>query len=75
MNWLRNKLQEWRRARATIAFVRDYHAADRARLQRLASEGRFDEIRRDNAALFGAADGRERARLISVRGVDVSVPR
>ncbi len=74
MNWFRNKLQEWRRARATIAFVRDYHAADRARLQRRASEGRFDEIRRDNAALFGA-DGRQRARLISVRGVDVSVPK
>ena len=70
MNWFRNKLQEWRRARAAITFVRDFHVADRARLQRLASEGRFDEIRRDNAALFGA-EGGQRARLVSVRGVQL----
>jgi hypothetical protein len=72
MNWFRKKLQEWRCARATLAFVRDFHAQSRARQEQLASEGRFEEIRRDHAALFGSTDSNARARLVSVGGIDVS---
>jgi hypothetical protein len=71
MDWFRKKLYDWHRARQTLAFVRDFHAQSRARLHQLASEGRYDEIRRENAALYGSADNRARARLVSVRGVRV----
>lgn len=47
-------------------------AGSRARIQQLASEGRFEEIRREQAALFGSTDTKARARLVSVGGIDVS---
>jgi hypothetical protein len=34
MNWFREKLQEWRRVRATLALVRAYHANSRLGRQR-----------------------------------------
>ena len=67
MRWLRHMLSEWRRQRALLADVKQFHADSRAHLAALSPE----QAARERAALFGAQPG-DRARLVSVKGIRVA---